>query len=395
MKRCSLSMLFACLLACWIADSSLLGAQTPADPSAAASPVVNFAPGAEYADQARIFQGIPGIERASNGRLWATWYGGGVTEDRHNYVVLVTSGDDGQTWSTVAVIDPDRDGPNRAFDPCLWHDPQGRLWLFWSQRIDGSVKPPAIPPAELLAMTTENSGDASARWSRPRWIASGVMMNKPTVVSNGSWLMPVANWFQKGSAGVVCSTDQGVTWSLLGRANVPEGRDCDEHMIVERNDGSLWMLVRTRYGIGESTSTDGGRTWSEVTPSKLNHPTSRSCIRRLRSGRLLLVKHSPPQDARVRSHLTATVSDDDGRSWKGGLLLDERLGVSYPDVVESPEGNLYLIYDFSRYHDKKIFMAVFTEEDVAAAKLVSKQSRLRVLINQATGVAPKTTKPNG
>ena len=22
----------------------------------------------------------------------------------------------------------------RAFDPCLWHDPQERLWFFWSQK---------------------------------------------------------------------------------------------------------------------------------------------------------------------------------------------------------------------------------------------------------------------
>jgi hypothetical protein len=30
-------------------------------------------PGAEYADTLRSWQGIPGIERASNGRLWVTW----------------------------------------------------------------------------------------------------------------------------------------------------------------------------------------------------------------------------------------------------------------------------------------------------------------------------------
>jgi hypothetical protein len=27
------------------------------------------------------------------------------------------------------VIDPS--GPVRAYDPCLWHDPRGRLCLFW------------------------------------------------------------------------------------------------------------------------------------------------------------------------------------------------------------------------------------------------------------------------
>ena len=92
-------------------------------------PQVLTPPGPAYADELRQFQGIPGIERAPSGRLWATWYGGGVTEDNRNHVLLATSADDGDTWSDVkTVIDVDGDGPVRAYDPCLWHDPQGPWW---------------------------------------------------------------------------------------------------------------------------------------------------------------------------------------------------------------------------------------------------------------------------
>jgi hypothetical protein len=49
-------------------------------------PPIKTTPGPEYADSLRAFQGIPGIERAANGRLWATWYGGGKGEDRHNFI---------------------------------------------------------------------------------------------------------------------------------------------------------------------------------------------------------------------------------------------------------------------------------------------------------------------
>ncbi len=62
--------------------------------------------------------------------------------------------------------------------------------------------------------------------------------------------------------------------------------------------------------------------------------------------------------------------------------------MSYPDAVESPEGVIYLIYDFARQAEKQIFMAVFTEADVAAGKIVSDQGRLRVVVNQATGKKP-------
>ena len=348
-------------------------------------PPLNTSPGPEYADSARMFQGIPAIECAPSGRLWAAWYGGGFTEDKHNYIMLSTSGDDGRTWQRVLVLDPDRDGPMRAFDPCLWHDPEGKLWLFWAQRPDKSNA-----PADCMAITTTDSGNAKAKWSAPRRIFEGIMMNKPIVAHDGRWLMPPAVWNANDSCRVFASADKGATFSRLGAAGIPKpkDRDCDEHMIVQRRDNKFWMLVRTKYGIGESLSGDGGKTWSPVAPSALPHPVTRFFIRRLASGRLLLVRHNPPGKAKDRSHLTAYLSDDEGHTWKGGLLLDERNNVSYPDGVQAADGRICVIYDYLRYHDKKILMAIFREEDVLRGKLTSPDARLRVLINQATGVNP-------
>jgi len=357
-----------------------------ADPATVAPPV-NLAPGPEYSDHVRMFQGIPGIERSPGGRLWATWYGGGVTEDHHNYVMLVTSGDGGRSWSPLKmVLDPDRDGPVRAFDPCLWLDPTGRLWLFWAQR--------ARTPF-LWAITTENPDDASPTWSEPRMISEGIMMNKPLVTSGGAWLLPVALWGKDDSCRVIASDDRGRTWKRIGAAGVPDAkhRNCDEPMLVERRDGSLWMLIRTRYGIGESFSTDGGKTWTPAVKSPIEHATARFFIRRLASGNLLLVKHGPLDKRTGRSHLTAYLSDDDGKTFGGGLLLDERSGVSYPDGFQATDGTIHIIYDYHRTSDKQILMAAFTEADVRAGKPTSEKVRLRVLINQATGTAPAKRRP--
>ena len=345
-------------------------------------PPVTHDPGPEYADEVRMFQGIPSLERAANGRLWATWYGGGVTEDRHNYVMLNTSADDGKTWSKVkTIIDPDGDGPERAFDPCPWHDPLGRLWLFWA--IQGGER------TGLWAMVTENSGEEDPTWSTPTRICEGIMMCKPLVLFTGEWLLPVAVWQSDESARVMCSTDKGETWSLLGAASVPkDDRNCEEHMLVERKNGTLWMLVRTMYGIGQSLSIDRGKTWTDVEPSAIGHATARFFIRRLNSGNLLLVKHGPIEERTDRSRLTAYLSNDDGRTWQGGLMIDERRGVSYPDGVQSPEGTIYLLYDFDRHGAKQILMATFTEDDVVQGKCVSDAARMRVVVNQATGVKP-------
>ncbi len=378
----------------WAAEAN--PANTPAIP--------NLAPGPEYADSTRLFQGVAGIERAANGRLWATWYGGGVTEDLHNYILLDTSGDDGRSWQRVMVLDPDGDGPVRAFDPCLWHDPAGRLWLFWTQETT-LQKGRDTSGFVTFAITTTDSGKADAKWSAPRQIAKGVMMNKPTVTKDGRWLLPMATWAAEASARVVVSTDRGATFAELGAAHIPDrkSRNADEHMIVERQDGSLWMLVRGKFppvqkdytGIGESISTDGGKTWSDVAATSIPHSGARFFIRKLASGRLLLVRQNPPGGKKDRSHLTAFLSDDDGRTWKGGLLLDERLRVSYPDGAQAPDGSIYLIYDHERGGPdsaKEILMAVITEADVLAGKPASPHSRLRVLVNKASGVIPAALK---
>jgi hypothetical protein len=92
------------------------------------------APLPQHAATQRAFQGIPSMAVAPGGRLWANWYAGMTpAEDRNNYVVLATSGDGGATWREVLVVDPDDDGPVRAFDPELWVSPDGRLFVFWAQ----------------------------------------------------------------------------------------------------------------------------------------------------------------------------------------------------------------------------------------------------------------------
>jgi predicted neuraminidase len=368
-------------------------------------PRVIVNPGPEYASTARRWQGIPGIERAANGRLWATWYTGGPGEGPGNHVPLVTSADDGRTWSEpVLVVDPGE--PCRAYDPCLWHDPLGRLWLFWAQSegyFDGRTGVWAIRANEATA--------AAPAFGPPRRLCHGVMMNKPTVLSTGEWLLPAAVWRYAKSpvsrpeldaerySNVVVSTDAGATWTRRGGADVPD-RAFDEHMIVERRDGSLWMLVRTTKGIGESISRDRGHTWHDARPDALPGPCSRFFVRRLHSGRLLLVNHDMAAARAAaeaaggpvrRSHLTAWLSDDDGATWRGGLLLDERAGVSYPDGLEADDGRLYVIYDFNRGdqhalgRDREILMAVFTEPDVLAARPVSPHVCLGMLVSRATG----------
>lgn len=327
----------------------------------------------------RKFQGIPSMAVSPAGRLWATWYAGKTPgEDENNYVVVSSSLDNGTTWTEEFIVDPDGEGPLRTFDPELWVDPNGKLWSFWAQSIghDGTI-------AGLWAKTNDNPDDKNSQWSEPKRITDGVMMCKPTVLSTGEWILPVSTWRETdNSAKVVVSKDKGKTFSIRGACNVPKKvRDYDEHMIIEKKDKSLWMLIRTLYGIGESFSKDRGKTWSPLLPSAIQHPSARIFIRRLLSGNLLLVKHGPINERTDRSRLTAYLSEDDGDTWQGGLLLDDRNGVSYPDGQQISDGTIHIVYDYARITERKILMSMFTEEDVVNGDTESSTVSLRRLVS--------------
>lgn len=361
---------------------------------------------------ARGAQGVPAIERTANGRLWAAWYAGpsprGV-ESSKSYVVLATSGDDGKTWTERLLVRARRFV--HTYDPCLWIDPRGRLWFFWAQSAgvqDGRMG--------VWAIVTESADTETPEWTQPRRIANGVMLNKPTVLENGDWLLCVGLWRdntnvpnvkfdpqelapytvdmlthdlgdERGS-NVYRSADEGKTFQRIGQVRIP-GTRVDEHMIVQRRDGSLWMLLRNTGGIAQSVSRDGGRTWEKgsIYLQGRTFANKRFFIRRLQSGALLLVRNDSPTGE--RSHMTAFVSDDDGATWTGGLLLDERES-SYPDGVQAADGTIYVIYDHQRYTlnrgGKKgvgsVQLAVFREEDVRAGRSLTDQVRLREVITQ-------------
>lgn len=364
---------------------------SPVDPPAYMGPAVG-----DRAPTHRALTMVSSLAIAPKGRLWVTWYAGPTPgEDINNYVVLATSGDDGKTWTETLVIDPDGPGPIRAFDSEIWLDPEGRLWLFWAQAAQHGID------AVTWAMVTEYPEAENPEWSEPRMLAPGVMMCKPIVLQDGTWAFPISDWEGRrlktpgaATAGFWVSKDRGETFSLRGAAYVPvEFRQYDEHMMIERQDGTLWMLVRTHYGIGESFSSDGGVSWTEVAPSQIPHPAARFFISRLQSGNLLLVKHGPMDERIGRSHLMAFISKDDGHTWEGGLLLDERSRISYPDGQQAKDGTLYITYDFDRTGARQILFATFREEDVLAGEAVSGAVRLRQLVSQGSGGQERPPRP--
>jgi len=322
---------------------------------------------------ARQWQGIPGIERGESGRLWCTFFSGGPKEpDPANLILLCSSADDGATWSEpVPIVDPP--GATRAYDPALWRDPSGRMWLFYNlANLDRRQW-------GLWATHTDDPDSPRPSWSDPQPIPVDVpfcfRLNKPTVLASGAWLLPVTyalqapdDWFafDRQLQGVAISRDQGATWALHGAVEAP--RWALENMIVQHLDGSLTMLIRTNDGVlWRATSSDDGYSWSQGQPTGTVNPGSRFFIRRLACGRLLLV-NTPRPDQRRSLYAYLSDPDDDGR-FAHRLLLDDRDRVSYPDAIEGPSGVVHSVHDRDRQGAGEIILHTFTVDEILAQPL--------------------------
>jgi Predicted Na+-dependent transporter len=368
---------------------------------------VNTRPAKKYRTENLDYGMAIGIERTPKGRIWACWVAGG--DDSDAFFLLSWSDDAGDNWTnTKAVVDPhDKKLPEkrRTIVGNLWSAPDGALWLFFDLGItyyDGR--------GGTWATVCRNPDSKHPKWSKPEYIGIGFCLNKPTVLSNGEWILPQSLWergvidiiLDKGRkeniyhdawheydslrrANVFISSNQGKNWTLYPGIAVP-GQRHDENMVTEMADKTLMMTIRSKAGwIYKTVSNDFGRTWSAPVEWQ-PHVNSRHFIRRLSDGRLLLVRHGyTDEKLKSRSHLRAFISDDEGQTWKGGLLLDERTGVSYPDGFESPDGYIYISYDYKRSEEGLFLLARFTADDVINQKITSPRGTLRKVISSPGG----------
>lgn len=341
-----------------------------------------------------------GMARTPGGRIWLAWFAGG--DDARAVIVMASSDDDGQTFSEPRFILDAGYAPGGIHLSTvvgnLWTAPDGRLFFFFTLSLgffDGR--------AGSWCAICENPDAEKPVWNPPSRIWHGASLNKPTVLADGTWLFTSVLWkrgvIRFGANGLIdsketdgnlfhdldperkshvfASKDQGRTWERRGAVVPrPEERSFDEPMIVERRDGSLLLYMRTSSGMSESVSADGGYTWTEPAATPFTSASARFFFTKLASGKLLLVRYADPEVPLRRSHLTAYISNDEGASWVGGLLLDERTGISYPDGFQCEDGRLFIQYDYRR-ESGEILMAVFTEADAEAGRDVSGKAILK------------------
>lgn len=330
----------------------------------------------QYAESIRRFQGCPTLAITRGGRIYAGWYAGGTREPHiENYNLLVYSDDLGMTWSQpVLIIPSDEAALIHALDIQLWIAPDGRLHVYWVQNNVERAEPGKSghyvdgylfndhTHAEWVSIC-ENPDAAEPVFSAPRCLDKGFLRCKPLALSTGRWLN--FNYSQDSIYyEYSISDDQGRTYRhLCGAEKI--ATPFDETMAYERRDGSVRMLARTYTGeLAESTSPDGGETWTTALPSGIANPNTRFFIARTPSGRVLLVNND---HRHRRCNMTLYLSEDDGATWAYKRCIDTRDEISYPDA-DFYDGRIYLIYDRERCGAKEILFLSFTEENIMDAR---------------------------
>jgi sialidase-1 len=378
------------------------------------TPKLIFDPFPAYAQKYLPFAMASSMESTRKGRLWTCWVGG---EDGPNAYLLASYSDDqGKSWrDPVFVIDPQAHGLKVGTPPgasyivdtgagprergmtlgtrlgSFWCDPKGRLWLFFHQSVgmfDGSCG--------NWFVRCDDPDAENPVWTEPVYLGFGASLNKPIVRKNGEWILPVSLWERwhidkpfadcyreldaVRGANVFVSDDEGGHWRYRGGIIFKDS--CfNEHSVVELQDGRLWMLSRGMKEALQSFSDDGGKSWKPQSTA-FPHVNSKSVFRRLQSGNILLIRHGQDitKATPAREELTAFLTTDEGKTWSGKLLLDKRTVVSYPDIAQAPNGDIYVHYDRNRGSEAEILFARFREEDVRAGKVVSKDASLKSVV---------------
>ncbi|MEO6136558.1 MAG: sialidase family protein [Ginsengibacter sp.] len=170
------------------------------------------------------------------------------------------------------------------------------------------------------------------------------------------------------------SKDEGVTWTesnTLDFGGVGHHAGVMEPTIIQLNNGKIWMLMRTNWEyFWEAFSDDEGLTWKDVKVTKIDASSSPGELKRLQSGRIVLVwNRLYPEDKKIkylirpgngefserstnwhRNELSIMFSDDDAKTWSKPKVFakttkDEQQ-LCYPFVSEVSPGKLCIVTRF-------------------------------------------------
>ena len=245
------------------------------------------------------------------------------------------------------------------------------------------------------------SMNGQKEWSEPQRIFEGYVgsINNVTQLSNGRVIVPFAKWIggrpvgpPEGANEVTCvySDDGGETWQQgPGGLTAPAYTDFNgsgygacEPVIVELEDGRVYMLARTETGMLYESWSDDGVNYEPLKPSRFLSTDAPAAFLRLPDKRILMfwngcekpVRHNGGGVYGGRDVVHAAVSSDECRTWRGfrEIYRDPTRnetpprrgdrGTAYPMPYLGPDGKVIVLAGQGRAGGTVMFDPDWLEE---------------------------------
>ena len=351
----------------------------------------------------------PGIVECPNGDLLVSWYRGSGERSADDVAVYGARRPAGvKTWSEPFLL-ADRPGFPDC-NTCLMIDARKRLWLFWPTILANSWEscltnfkvssrytdagPPQWEREGLVLLKPDDFRDEAVKQLDAGLVRLDAISQvalksradeirkrlgdklyqrlgwqprcKPTVLPSGRILLPLyTDTFSLSIMAI--SDDGGETWyagkPLLGFGAI-------QPTVLRRNDGTLVAYMREngpldRVRVAESK--DEGVSWGPVGVTELLNPGSGLDGLRLADGLWLLIYNDTTQG---RNKLAASLSDDEGRTWRWTRHLEDQAGGSYhyPAVIQAADGTIHAVYSHFQPAGKSMKHAAFNAAWIQAGE---------------------------
>ena len=264
-------------------------------------------------------------------------------------IVMRRSKDNGHTWMPMETV-VDYPLGQSASDPSMIVDhTTGEIFLFYNYMDLDKEK----NVFHFHVISSRDNGEtwSEARDITPDVTEEDMKLNFKFITSgrgvctaDGKLLHTIVN-LQKGLY-VFGSEDHGKTWKCMSRAIRP----ADESKIIELPNGQ-WMINSRVNGLGMRyvhISADKGKTWTSYPDSTLIDPSCNGsiiCYSSKKEGddkdRIIV---SNAADAQHRKNLTIRMSYDNGKTWAYSKTLYSG-GSAYSSLAPMKDGNIAVFYE--------------------------------------------------
>jgi predicted neuraminidase len=290
------------------------------------------------------------------------------TREKHEDVGIRVSRLESGKWTRpVEVVNGVQDANLRypTWNPVLFMPKDGPLMLFYK------VGPDPRTWWGML-MTSNDDGKTwskPVRMGKDPKVGDllGPVKNKPIQLADGTIICPSSTEARIEEGDGTAENDKllwkvhfevtrdlGKTWEVIGPINDGIEFDAIQPSILEYGNGKLQILCRTRQKVvSESWSEDNGKTWGPMSATSLPNPNAGTDAVTLKDGRQLLIYNHTTRDGAEpngRNMLNLAISSD-GKEWKPVMTLENVTadsGYSYPAIIQASDGSVHMTYTYLR-----------------------------------------------